>query len=517
MRNLLELQCDPFAPGITLSSISNAFSRAEGIDKDENACEATRLSLALLHLIATGTLPIAANLRVKNADAIAESIKGNLDNGAYGAVLSNPPYVKLDHLSPEERDIYRGYFGQQYTGRLDAYVPFVHLCLELSQPGGLVCLVLPQTFLTAANASILRIKISNEFDVRCLVDLSAVPVFGSIGIYSILLILQRRNASSIGDGLPAQVAQITESVGAALQACLDGRAIKSKCFNVFPAPQAVFRAKTWTPVSPEQMRINERLSHLRKPSDFMTIAQGFVTGADKIFIRPRGMIPDGEERIYIDYLPDRQIGRYSIPKRAAEVVFFPFDGERQLAEHELAERFPGTWAYLLSHRAELAKRKSVSQSGVLWWKPVRSRDPSTLLKPKIVCPHLMLTPRFSVDATGRFAVSHSPFVVSKDEGEEQLLIRYFCAVLNSTVCNWYIRTYAPKYGKGYNRLEVGLLSAVPMPDLASVNSNTFSAIANIVSLISRRPDQKLDDELDEMVCELYGFTPTERRELFGLR
>jgi tRNA1(Val) A37 N6-methylase TrmN6 len=162
VRNLLELQCDPFAPGITLSSISNAFSRAEGIDKDENACEATRLSLALLHLIATGTLPIAANLRVKNADAIAESIKGNLDNGAYGAVLSNPPYVKLDHLSPEERDIYRGYFGQQYTGRLDAYVPFVHLCLELSQPGGLVCLVLPQTFLTAANASILRIKLKYQ-------------------------------------------------------------------------------------------------------------------------------------------------------------------------------------------------------------------------------------------------------------------------------------------------------------------------------------------------------------------
>ena len=108
------------------------------------------------------------------------------------------------------------------------------------------------------------------------------------------------------------MAQITEFVGAALQACLDGRAIKSKCFNVFPAPQAVFRAKTWTPVSPEQMRINERLSHLRKPSDFMTIAQGFVTGADKDPFDLQTILPDGEERIYIDYLPDRQIGRYSI-------------------------------------------------------------------------------------------------------------------------------------------------------------------------------------------------------------
>jgi hypothetical protein len=371
--------------------------------------------------------------------------------------------------------------------------------------------------MTAANASVLRSKISLEFDVKCLVDLSAVPVFEGVGAYTILLIVQRRVVVPGLDRPSAQIAQVTEAVGAALQACLDGREVKNRYFNVFPAAQSIFASKAWVLVSPEQIRIDERLSSLPKLSTFMTVAQGFLSGADKVFIRPRAAVPSGEEQIYIDYLPDRQIGRYTIPKRAAEVVFFPFEGNMPLAEGDLELRYPKTWAYLLSHREALEARKSVTRSGVPWWKPVRSRSPSTLLRPKIVCPHLMLTPRFAIDPLGKMAVSHSPFIIAKDEGEEQALIRFFCAVLNSTVCNWYLRTYAPKYGRGYNRLEVTLLNGVPMPDLAQVDSRTLTSIIEMVDQISKKPDDKLDDELDDMICGLYGFTPTERQILFGLK
>ena len=259
LRNLLELQCDPFAQGITPATIDLAFSRTEGIDKDVNACEATRLSLALLHLIATGSLPPAASLRVTNADAIVTIMAGKLDRRTYGAVMSNPPYVKLDHLHPDDRETYRRYLGEQYAGRLDAYIPFVQLCLELSQPGGIVCLVLPQAFLTATNASSLRRQIYDDFDVRCLIDLTAVPVFDKVGTYTILLILQHRGARSTRESPPANVAQVTEAVGSALQACLDGRTVKNQYFSVFSAPQSIFRAKSWILVSPEQLRIDEKL------------------------------------------------------------------------------------------------------------------------------------------------------------------------------------------------------------------------------------------------------------------
>jgi hypothetical protein len=432
------------------ATIARVFSRTEGIDKDINACEATRLSLTLLHLFVTGSLPKSSELSIRNADAISAILEGELVRGAYGAVMTNPPYVKLDHLQPQDRKTYERYLGKEYSGRIDAYIPFVYLCLELAGPEGIICLVLPQAFLSAANASLLRHKISDEFDVCCLVDLSAVPVFDNVGAYTILLILQRRLRTMDTGRQSAQIAQITESVGAALQACLDGRNESNDYFTVFSVQQSFFRSKLWTLVSPNQLRVDNRLVTLPRLSAFMQVAQGFVTGADSIFIRPREMVPRGEENIYTDYLPDRQIGRYSVPRRTSAVVFFPFEGDRPLTEAELREGFPQTWRYLLSNEKGLRARRSVADNGVLWWKPVRSRLPSTILRPKIVCPHLMLTPRFAVNPSGNLSVSHSPFIISQNQGEEQALIRFFCAVLNSTVCNWHLRSRAPKYGKGYN-------------------------------------------------------------------
>jgi|NGEPerStandDraft_6_1074524.scaffolds.fasta_scaffold09338_4 type I restriction-modification system DNA methylase subunit len=80
------------------------------------------------------------------------------------------------------------------------------LCLEMVEEGGFVCLVLPQVFLLAKNAAFLRQKIFKSFDVRCLVDLSAVSVFEKVGTYSILLVLQKRIAYT-PENPPAHIAK----------------------------------------------------------------------------------------------------------------------------------------------------------------------------------------------------------------------------------------------------------------------------------------------------------------------
>lgn len=147
LRSLLELQCDPLTLGVTSSSISYAFGRAEGIDKDINACEATRLSLALLHLIVTGRLPTKDELMIRHLDSIASYQAGAIDSAGYGAIISNPPYIKLDHLPAEVRKIYQEFLGSEFSGRMDAYIPFVDLCFRLIAPEGIVCLVPSSGFL----------------------------------------------------------------------------------------------------------------------------------------------------------------------------------------------------------------------------------------------------------------------------------------------------------------------------------------------------------------------------------
>jgi len=160
LRTLLELQCNPLDPDTTPQNISETFGRVRALDRDPNACQATRLSLALLHLVATGVLPDDVN--VQNADSVKLALDGNFPSGAFGAIVANPPYIKLEHLSADERETYSQYLGDQDRGRLDSYLAFVKLCLDVVEDGGFVCLVLPQVFLLANNAAFLRRRISER-------------------------------------------------------------------------------------------------------------------------------------------------------------------------------------------------------------------------------------------------------------------------------------------------------------------------------------------------------------------
>ncbi|MEG3088148.1 Eco57I restriction-modification methylase domain-containing protein [Sphingomonas sp. PB4P5] len=506
LRNLLELQCSPLDPNLTKATISDLFGRSVGYDRDANASEATRLSLALLHLVATDRLP--TNLAIYAEDVIATAQAGGLVANQFGAVMTNPPYIKLDHLSAADRSIHSDYLGDQFKGRLDTYISFVKLCLEVTEPGGLACFVLPQTFLTARNSELFRREISKKFDVKCLIDLSAINVFDGVGAYSILLVIQRRLAGE-GPAGSAIIAQASDFVGAALQAVLDGQLVNDPYYKVFEVSQAFFAGKTWVIIGPDAMVLDQKLNVLPKLGEYLDIFQGFVTGADDVFIIPKMDVADGEIEIFLDYMPDRQIGRFSLPARSVEVVFYPYLGLRPITEDELQRKFPKTWQYLVANRPKLEKRKR--SPGTPWWKPERPREPTRMRSPKIICPHLMLTPRFAVDARGRFATSHGPVMIAKDSGEGQTLLYFFCGILNSIVSSWYLRTYVPTYSKGYSRLEPATLKNLPVPDFRLIDPVKLERFLQLVKQSNK--DLSVEDEIDELVIEFYGLGPSERRAL----
>jgi hypothetical protein len=234
-----------------------------------------------------------------------------------------------------------------------------------------------------------------------------------------------------------------------------------------------------------------------------------VTGADDVFIRRKVEVSDDETDIYMDFLPDRQITRYSLPSRVSEAVFYPYLGEDLITEQQLKEQFPKTWAYLDNHRERLEARKR--SPGTPWWKPERPREPSRIRRPKIVCPHLMLTPRFAVDVRGKFATSHGPAIAVKDPGEEQTLLFLLCGILNSLVANWYIRTYVPSYSKGYSRLEPATLRNLPIPKFENVEPAKLDRFIELVR--SNQKDVAADDELEELAIEFYELGVQERRAI----
>lgn len=368
------------------------------------------------------------------------------------------------------------------------------------------------SFFFAANAKPLRKHIDQQFYVRSVVDLSNVPVFGKVGTYTILLILQKRGKHSF-EKRPTVVAQVRALVGQALQACLDGRLVSNKYFSVFEVPEEEFKRPEWYFLPPKASNIRKQIESFPNISDFMEIKQGIVTGQDSVFIRKASTVAKRERSIYLKLLRDRVIGMYDIPRTIPELVFYPYLRNQELGEGVLREQFPATWKYLVSHRQALENRYAVQNRNLPWWRPETPRAPENLLRRKVVCPHLMLTPRFAVDAKGNVAVSRAPFFIPKDRTEELFLLNYFCGILNSSPAFWYISTYSFRYGGGYNRLEVGTLRKIPVPDPTRIAANLLDHFVELVKLAHEGTERtKIELEIDQLACEFYGFQP----EIFSI-
>jgi hypothetical protein len=408
LRTILEMQCDPTDDGFTTEMVRHAFGKTYGIDIDPNACQATRLSLALLHLVLADDFPETLNITT------GESI-GQLQeepSAEYDLIIANPPFVKWDGLTLAVRERLAAYMLESGLGKQDLYLAFLKTAIKHTSHNGMLCFVLPHSFLLSNNAAALRQQLRMHFSVRVVADLSEVPVFEQTGVYVILIIAERISDRQS----PATIVKCREFVGAALQDALNGRTGSRDGYDVGEVEQSSFDRERWNLLRPKEDAVRRAVESHSRLDSFVEIRQGLVTGLDHVFIRPSRECPKTERDIWIPLLPDREMLRFAVPERQATAVLMPFHiNDERLTESELRDGYPATWAYLKEHRARLSQRTTVTKNGRPWWEPAWPRSRAKLLVPKIVTPHLVLLPRFGVDQEDKFAVSHSPYMVAKSK------------------------------------------------------------------------------------------------------
>ncbi len=511
LRTLLEMQCDP-VQDIDLKTVTNkAFNNIFGLDVDLNACQASSLSLSLLHLAITGDLP--KDLNIKNAELIEYYKKNSKLHEYFDAIITNPPFIKWASIPNEWKKRIQNFVEKDVEGKPDMYLAYLKAGMQMLKPGGFLLFVLPHSFLIANNSSNLRQVISNKFLVRLLADLSNIPVFEEVGSYVILLVIQKKT-NHIYEAPNATIVRCREFPGLALQEALEGKLVKTDFYSVFELNQSTFNKKEWHLLPPEKEKLNAKIKQFPSLDEFLIVREGFITGADDIFIRSIKEIPEEERNIYVPYLSDRKMQRYLVPRQSDYAVFYPYIENKKLSKEELQDSYPKTWEHLNLHSSILKSRKSVKSGEASWWSPVRPRLPENLLRPKIITPHLILLPRFSLDASGKYAISHSPLMYPKESGAELELLVYFLAVLNSSVSFWQIMNLSHKYRHGYAMLEPKTLKMMNIPDPSKIPS---SAMMNIQSLVNERINKpskaEIESEIDLIVADLYGLSKSEQKEI----
>ena len=339
-------------------------------------------------------------------------------------------------------------------------------------------------------------------------------MFEDTNIYVILLIVQKK--SQLLPEVQATIIKCQDQVGQALQDAIEGKTVEGKFYSIHAVEQSSFRSQGWLVLAPTESAMDKRMCNLPVLEDFLELRQGIVTGADRIFILDNKAVPADEHTLFIPLLRDREMEAYTVPRRTSQSVFFPYFQGNKLDEEQLRERFPNTWAYLEGHRSELSSRTSLKRYRKEWWEPMWPREPNILLRPKLVVPHLVIMPRFALDIRGRYGVSHSPFLTARVPSYEDSILKMMLAVLNSSVCFWYLQTHSHVYRHGYTMLENKTLAKTPVPD---INLWSSSEKMRLISLVDKRmkADPKERDSINAaielLISDAYGLTANERRAL----
>ena len=490
------------AAGTALQSLS-------GLDIDDNAVSAARLSLALLYLAAHGELP--EHVPIETSDSLVSFSPHARDLPSYDVVMMNPPFIRTELQSESLRKSVIEHVGFAAKGKLDTYLAFLVLSIKSLKPGGFGFFVVPQPLLVSPNLDKLRTWVGEQAWIRIIADLSAIRVFDA-DVYVALLVVQKKDEGVL-DPPPVSLIHCQSDVGTALEDYLDGKRRSTNSYAMFDVPQTALKRATWSVNSPEETDLLSRLDAMPKLKDVAMVRQGVISGADDVFLIDAGDVPEGEEMLYKPLLPDRLIGRFTLPTESGLRVFYPFIDNVPVTLEQIATDFPHTWTRLENHRVELSSRSSVRNGGRPWWRPDSPRQPREVLGPKIVVPEVFLVPRFGLDIGGRWVVSHSPFICAPPEVGDEALLFILTALLNSSVLSWYIDSNARKFRNQYNKLSVTLLRQVPIPDLTRIPLQMRRRIIDRTKALTREGiefDMEIAVALDDLIMrEVYGLTDDE--------
>ena len=511
LRTFLEAQIEERLNNNSEIQIDKLFNNVVGIDIDQNACLATNLSLSLLHYVFNKQLK---KPNVINGDSI-KIMQDNISSGkSYDIIISNPPYINQNNKEIEFIETNKKIMYGLTNGKVDIYQVFLKLSIDLLSPNGLGLFVLPHNFLNSESSKKLRKYLLEKCTIEAVADLSSINVFENVSTYTILLIFRKHPSS---DDSECWLLKCRNSVGEALNHLLLKSTVEQKQFQVYKAKNYFKDDEEWHILNKSEYTLYNKIKSNRRIDDFLKLNQGVVTGKDSVFITKNSQITKREKSLYKKILSDRNMSGYISDTSSSDYVFYPYKNNVILKENEIKETFTQTWKYLENNKDKLLERGKVKSGKLSWWKLHSPGNPVDANSPKIVCPYISITPKFSLDLTGDIITSRSPYFTLKENTDFDLFY-YFLGILNSIPCYWVLSLQSQKQAHGYNIFSISILKKAPVPD--PTLAENFRLVTKMIHLVKLRMIEKnhskqfeIENNINSISCDLYKFTQEERKLL----
>lgn len=454
----------------------------------------------------------------KAEDLLSKITKANEPIAPYGSdgfdcVIGNPPYVRQELLTDFKEYFQRKY--KVYHGAADLYSYFFERGVALLREGGLFGIIVANKWMRANYGEPLR-KWLKEQDIKQIIDFGDLTVFESATTYPCIFISSR----SKNPAPSVEVVNVkTLKFEPTLQVYVDE--------HTQTLSKELLDDSGWNLAGEAEHRLLKKLQSKGMPlGEYVKgkIYRGVLTGLNEAFVideeTKKRLIKEDKKSAAIikPFLAGRDIKRYQQPE-GNYLILFPKGFTNDKGKNPkspwnwLQENYPAIAKHLEPFQAKAKKRYD---QGEYWWEMRACEYYEEFEKPKIIIPAIVKSASYTLDETGFYSNDKTSIISLND--------KYLLGILNSTACDYFIKSIAATKQNGYFEYKPMYVDQLPIPAASHaqrkeieklvdhiLNLNKQKADANVPGVIEQIDNQiaHADEKINELVYQLYELTEQE--------
>ncbi len=453
---------------------------------------------------------IKSNAIYKNAFEWRFEFPEVLDNDGnflgFDVIIGNPPYIRQEELGELKPYLKKDY--TVFTGTADILVYFYELGLRVLKIDGSFSFITSNKFMRANYGKPLREFLGN-FQLNEIIDFGDASVFGGIAAYASIINLRKF------DSRPKHQTRVytfpTDKYVPDFEI-----SYKTDGFNI---AQKELTPNGWRLERTDVLDLLAKLRSKGKPlGEYVNgrFYYGIKTGLGEAFIVNREtrdkLISEDNSSVEIikPFLRGRNIKRWKVNFDDLYLIKIESSVNKKHAwsektdteaERIFSETYSAVYKHLQGFRKKLIER---DDQGSYFWELRSCIYWHEFEQPKILLGRFMNKPTFAFDKEGFF--NNDALYMIPDANE------YVVAVLNSSVCWWFLSQICTDLQNGYIQAFRENLFEIPVPKISPESQEPFIKLVDEILELKKRGENtdEQENEIDEMVYDLYDLTKAER-------
>ena len=411
----------------------------------------------------------------------------NKENYKFDNIIGNPPYVKFQDLTDDNRNYLAKNFKTIKNGTFNLYFAFFELGYRLIKDTGKLGYITPNNYFTSLAGEPLRSFFQNKQCINRIVDFKDKKVFDAQTYTAITFLNKKTNSELFYDRIP------------------DSLNPNNFIKNVNGSPNKIkeLNSKKWRLLKTSEQKNIKIIENIGLPiGKLFNIAVGIATLKDEIYFLDKSLEKENcyiktyhEKGYYIEKGLTKTIYKISDFKSQSEIVdnkrkiIFPYKIVKGNAlpytENELKNKYPRAFEYFSVVKTDLAKRdkgkvvnpffaygrtQGLTRKGKMLLTPTFSQYPRFLIAPE--------TDAFFCNGYGIYynEISGGLWKNSINPIAKIENIIALQKILNSEIMNYYVNVTSVSIQGGYPCYQKNFIEKFTIPDFSEEELATLSLL-----------------------------------------